>query len=97
MRRSSEISALKIREAKSWKVIDQYIGKARTDVKIQPATRLEAAVFVLKRLYPEKTKIEGTGFDQGKQFIVVYPQGMKKEELNGSTNREAILSQNISS
>ena len=41
--------------------------------------------------------VEGKGFDQGKQFIVVYPEGMKKESANGSNGREAILSQDLSS
>ena len=56
---SSEIRNLNTREAKCWRVIDQYIGKQRKDVKIPAATRLEAAIFVLKRLYPEKDSGNG--------------------------------------
>ena len=64
---------------------------------------LRALLFKLSEIGKEyvmkamPTKLEGKGFDQGKQFIVVYPQGMKKEELNGNVGREAVLSQNLPS
>ncbi len=57
MRRSSEISALKIREKKSWRVIDQYLAESDRK-KVNAKTKLEAAVFVLSRLYPQKLEQE---------------------------------------
>lgn len=62
MRRSSEISALNIREAKSWKVIDQLLSPKHGE-KIPAAIRFAAAEFVLCRLYPEKKVIAGDGPD----------------------------------
>jgi len=56
MRRSSEISALNIREPKAWKVIDQHLSLKKN---IPPKVRQSAAEFVLKRLYPEKQVLEG--------------------------------------
>jgi len=57
---ADKLRALKIREAKAWMVIDQYMAD-RKDNKIPAHVRLEAAVFVLKRLYPEETKMKVGG------------------------------------
>lgn len=68
MRRSTEISALKVREAKAWKVIDQHL---RLDLESVPAkVRQAAAEFVLKRLYPE-THIFGGNGPNGEFKVVV--------------------------
>lgn len=70
MRRSSEISALKTREPKAWKVIDQHL---RLDVKGIPAkVRQAAAEFILKRLYPEKVLNEHSGPEGGAIPLQVY-------------------------
>lgn len=53
MRRSSEISALNVREERAWKVIDYHL-RLDTDTKVNAKVRQAAAEFVLKRIYPEK-------------------------------------------
>lgn len=55
MRTSQTISALSVREAKAWKVIDWAMSKACTNPKVKYA----AAAFVLERLYAKKVEIEG--------------------------------------
>jgi len=61
---SKEIRELNFREPKAWKVLDQYLVINRKDGKKIPASvQLEAACFILKRLYPERMKLEGAGKD----------------------------------
>lgn len=59
---SKEIRELNTREAKAWRVIDQLLAD-RKDKKVSAMVRLEAAVFILKRLYPEKMVHLGDGPD----------------------------------
>lgn len=51
------LNNLNLREKKAWRVIDQYLAD-RKDKKIPANTKLEAAQFILKRLYPEKHHVE---------------------------------------
>jgi len=74
MRRSSEISALNVREKKAWKVIDYHL---RLDTKVPAVVRQAAAEFILKRIYPEKRVLSGEGLD-GEIIIKV-----EKMEPNG--------------
>lgn len=59
MRRSSEISALRTREKKSWDVLDWCMGKGCKNPKV----KFEAAKFVLERIYPIKSIVGGDGPD----------------------------------
>lgn len=56
MKIASTLNALKIRESKSWKAIDWALSPANKD----PNSKLKAAEFILKRIYPEKTILEGS-------------------------------------
>ena len=57
--RSGEIRNLAIREKKSFKVIDYALSPKCKDIEV----RMEAAKFILSRLYPIKTesKVEHSG------------------------------------
>lgn len=67
---AKEIRNLNTREPKAWRVIDQFlISKNRKDgKKIPAAVRLEAACFILRRLYPEKIKHSGEG--ENGEFLI---------------------------
>lgn len=62
MRTSSEISNLRSREPKAWKVIDQLMAESDRK-KVPAAVKFAAAEFILSRLYPEKKVLEGIGPD----------------------------------
>lgn len=55
---SSEIRNLKTRELKCWKVIDHHLRMDKSST-VTDKVRQAAAEFILKRLYPEKTIIQG--------------------------------------
>ena len=90
-RSSKNISDLKKRLPKCWAWVDQVLSKTYPKELIKK----EVVLTLLSKAIP--SKIEGEGFDSGKQFVVVYPQGMKKENLNGNGIRETLLPQDISS
>lgn len=58
MKIADTLRAVKIRESKAWKAIDWAMSDANKD----PASKIKAAEFVLKRIYPEKTIVGGEGF-----------------------------------
>jgi hypothetical protein len=73
-------SELNFREKKAWRVLDQYMVLERKDgKKIPAAVALEAACFILKRLYPEKMKLEGENI--ASQFHVT----VKVDDGNNTT------------
>lgn len=76
MLRGKDLSALTLREPKAWRIIDQCLAD-RKDKQISAMVRLEAAFFVLKRLYPEKMRLEGSGEDGEIVLRVI------KEVMNG--------------
>ena len=57
MKKSVDISNLRMRETSACKVIDWAMSSACEDPKI----RLDASKFVLSRLYSEKHLLEGAG------------------------------------
>ena len=79
---AQEIRELSSREAKAWRVIDQYlITKSRKDgAKIPAVVKLAAAEFILKRLYPEKRVVAGSG-EEG-EFIIKIEKG--NPDANGN-------------
>ena len=73
---ADKLRALKLREARAWKVIDAYMVDRK--VRSIPAhVRLEAAVFVLKRLYPEKDTTPPITIQN--YVIVRHPQAIEEE------------------
>lgn len=75
MRRSSEISALNVREARAWKVIDWAMSPKCKDAKV----KLTAAEFVLKRIYPEKMLVGGE--DGGPIAVQVYLPEIANDDI----------------
>lgn len=75
MMRSSEISALRTREKKSWKVIDWCQSAACKNPKV----KFEAAKFVLERIYPIKTVIGGEGIDG--EIVIRVERGESADNL----------------
>lgn len=66
--KSSDLYELLKRKEKAWAVFDYYLSiRKRRDAKNQKVTVVErkleqaCAEFVLKRLYPERTVVEGQG------------------------------------
>ena len=88
---SENITNLRKRLPKCWAWVDQVLSPKYPKELIKK----EVILALLGKALP--SKVEGEGFDSGKQFIVVYPQGMKRENLNGDVGREAILPQDLSS
>lgn len=81
---AQEIRNLNSREPKAWKVIDQFLAD-RKDKKISAMVRLEAAVFILKRLYPEKRVVEGSG--ENGEFKVIVEIADENNPAQESGNR----------
>lgn len=81
MKIASTLNALKIRESKAWKAIDWALSNANKD----PSTKIKAAEFILKRIYPEKTLVEGTG-DNG-EFVVKVEISNENQSPQQSGNR----------
>jgi len=70
---------VKIREVKAWKAIDWALSASNVDASV----KIKAAEFILKRIYPEKIGIAGSG-ENGEIVIKV-----EKAEMQIGNNVQA--------
>lgn len=81
MKIADTLRAVKIRELKAWKAIDWALSTSNKDANVKQ----RAAEFILKRIYPEKTIVEGTG-DNG-EFVVKVEISNENQSPQQSGNR----------
>lgn len=81
MKKSVDISALRMREASAWKVIDWAMSSANEDPKI----KLDASKFILSRLYSEKHALEGPG--ENGEFLVTVEISNEDQATSEPRNR----------
>ncbi len=74
MKKSVDISNLRMRETAAWKVLDWAMSAKNEDGKI----KVDASKFILSRLYSEKHLVEGPG--KHGEFLVTVEISDKDED-----------------